>query len=131
MTIEPTDALIVFAHGSRVPEANQAVVAVAESAAAQAGFERKRAAFLELAEPDLKTAVTELAAEGARRIVVAPYFLVMGVHLRDDLPRLLDEAAAQVPGVQVFAGEQLGGHPLLAGVLAERAVEAIKQVTDA
>lgn len=118
------DALIVFAHGSRVAEANQSVAELAETAAEAGGFERRSAAFLELAEPGLSEAVARLAAEGAERVFVMPYFLVMGVHLKKDLPKLLDEAAARTPGVELVATEPLGGHPNLAKIVVERTVEA-------
>ena len=80
---------------------------------------------MELAEPTLAQAVQTLAARGAKRIVVAPYFLVMGVHLKNDLPKLLAAAAAASPGVELIPSEPLGGHPTLAKALAERAVEAL------
>lgn len=120
-----SEALIVFAHGSRVAEANQSVREVASRAASEAGFSLWQEAFLELAEPTLKQAVESLAARGAKRIVVAPYFLVMGVHLKNDLPQLLAEAAAASPGVELIPSAPLGGHPTLAKALAERAVEAL------
>ncbi len=120
--LQAHDALILFAHGSRRPEANQQVEDVAQAAAEQAGFDRWRAAFLEQSRPDLQTAVNQLAAEGARRIIVVPYFLVMGVHLRQDFPGLLAAAAKQTSGVKVLAGEALGGHPGLARIVTERAL---------
>ena len=92
------EGLIVFAHGSRVAEANEAVERVARAAAEKGGFEAWEPAFLELAEPDLATAVGMLYDRGVRRIIVAPYFLVMGVHLKRDLPRLIEQAARERPG---------------------------------
>ncbi len=121
------DALIVFAHGSRRAEANEAVEKVAAVAAKKGGFGRWRAAFLELAEPTLAAAVKDLAAAGATRIVVAPYFLVMGVHLTQDLPRLIAEAAAGVPGVELVSTPPLDGHSALADILSERARTAIAE----
>ena len=119
------DALIVFAHGSRRVNANEAVERVAAIAAEKGGFAIWRAAFLELAEPTLADAVKALHAAGATRIVVTPYFLVMGVHLAEDLPRLLGEAAEQAPGVELVAAPGLDGHPALADILSERARSAI------
>jgi sirohydrochlorin ferrochelatase len=121
------DALIVFAHGSRRVEANEAVEKVAAIAAKKGGFAVWRAAFLELAEPTLSATVKELAAAGATRIVVAPYFLVMGVHLTQDLPRLIEEAAREVPGVELVSTPPLDGHPALADILSERARTAIAE----
>ncbi len=113
--------LIVFAHGSRVRAANDAVTRVAAVAARQAGIARYRTAFLELANPTLETAVAELAAEGVERILVTPYFLTRGRHLVEDLPRLLDAARGGHPGVELEASPPLDGHPALAGILADRA----------
>lgn len=125
MPASPSDALIVFAHGSRVAEANDAVRRVAAQAAKQSGFALWHEAFLELAEPTLSDAVRVLASRGARRIVVTPYFLVMGIHLKRDLPQMMAEAAAASPGVELTATPPLDGHPGLAGILAERAREAL------
>ena len=125
--MQPTttcDGLIVFAHGSRLPEANEAVESVAREAAPRAGFKLWRAAFLELAQPDLTTATRQLAEAGARRVFVTPYFLVMGVHLQQDLPRLLEAAGQAVSGVELISTEPLGGHPALADIVVERARKA-------
>jgi sirohydrochlorin ferrochelatase len=62
---------IVFAHGSRIESANQAVRDVAAGmAAARGGI--VEAAFLELGEPNLTVSAARLVARGATRIVVLP-----------------------------------------------------------
>ena len=114
-------ALIVFAHGSRVEGANEAVRRVAAQAAERSGFELWETAFLELAAPDLPTAVAGLTARGARRIIVTPYFLTMGMHLTEDLPRILESIAAQHPGVELECAPPLDGHPALVEILTDRA----------
>ncbi len=114
-------ALIVFAHGSRVEEANEAVRRVTARAAERCGFELWEAAFLELAVPDLPSAVGDLAARGARRIIVAPYFLTMGMHLTQDLPRILQSIAEQHPGLEFDCAPPLDGHPALVEILSDRA----------
>jgi sirohydrochlorin ferrochelatase len=114
-------ALVVFAHGSRVEGANEAVRRVAAQAAERCGFRLWEAAFLELAAPDLPAAVERLAARGARRIVVTPYFLTMGMHLTADLPRILKSIAEQNPGVELECSPPLDGHPALVDILSDRA----------
>ena len=78
---------IVFAHGSRIESANQAVRDVAVQMAAS-GQHIVEAAFLELGQPDLTAAAALLIARGAKRIIVIPYFLTLGTHMQRDLPRL-------------------------------------------
>ena len=113
--------LVVFAHGSRVSAANDAVRAVAREASLRAGMPSYRTAFLELSEPTLAEAVSQLAAEGIRHVLVTPYFLTMGRHLTEDLPRLLADVRSEHPGLTVEASPPLDGHPDLAGILASRA----------
>ena len=85
----------VFAHGSKVESANDAVRAVADQLAHDGGYDLVEAAFLELAEPDLNGAVDRLVARGATRVVVIPYFLTLGTHLQRDLPRLVERVVAE------------------------------------
>jgi sirohydrochlorin ferrochelatase len=81
-------------------------------------------AFLELAQPDLRSAVARLVARGAGEILVVPYFLTLGVHLQQDLPRLADEIQREHAGIPIRIAAPLGGHPALAQALVERAKEA-------
>ena len=118
-------AIIVFAHGSAVPEANREVARLAEEVSRQAQCPAQ-SAFLELAQPDLPTAVAEAVAAEARRIVVIPYFLTMGVHVRRDLPRLLAEQQARFPQVDIRAAPSLEGYPGMAQALLDRVEEALK-----
>jgi len=116
---------IVFAHGSRVESANQAVRDVAVKMAA-AGGHLVEPAFLELGDPDLAGAARHLRHRGATRIVVIPYFLTLGTHLQRDLPRLVREAASALGGgVEMHSTPPLDGHPALLQVLLDRASEAL------
>jgi len=74
----------------------------------------------------LPAAVAEFVVAGARRIVVIPYFLTMGTHMRRDLPRLIAEQQARFPEVDLRAGQSLEGYPGMAQVLLDRVEEALK-----
>ena len=117
-------AIIVFAHGSAVPEANREVARLAEEVSRQAQCPA-RYAFLELAQPNLPTAVAEAVAAGARRIVVIPYFLTMGVHVRQDLPRLLAEQQSRFPEVDIRAAQSLEGYPGMARAILDRVQQVL------
>lgn len=121
MSLPNTIGLIVFAHGSRVAAANEAVEAVAVEAARRAQIAVFRAAFLELAHPSLGEAVEQLAQQGVQRVLITPYFLTMGRHLTEDLPRLIDQIRPQHPELTLQASPPLDGHPELAAILAARA----------
>ena len=82
--------IIVFAHGSRIESANEAVRTVAAELARTGPATRVEAAFLELGQPDLPTAASRLAEQGVERLVIVPYFLTLGLHMERDLPRIVE-----------------------------------------
>jgi len=112
---------VVFAHGSRIESANEAVRSVAADLARAGGFPHVEAAFLELGRPDLEGAVDVLIQRGVSSIVVIPYFLTLGTHLQRDLPRLVDQALTAHPGIAIEVTPPLDGHPALLEALADRA----------
>ena len=117
--------LIIFAHGSSVASANQAVEKVAADMAGVGGYETYETAFLEAAQPDLKAAVARLIPKGVNKIVVLPYFLTLGIHLQRDLPRIVEELSLIHKGVEIIVTEPLDGHPALKEILLDRARKAL------
>ena len=81
---------VIFAHGSSIESANEAVRTVAAEMARRGGLETVVAAFLEGGQPDLPGALEALAKD-VSRVVVVPYFLTLGLHLQRDLPKLIDK----------------------------------------
>ena len=114
---------IVFAHGSRVESANEAVRIVARDLAGALAPHPVLAAFLELGQPSLEAAAHELAATGAERIVVLPYFLTLGLHMERDLPPILAHISNAHNGLEVLAAPPLDGHPALIQILTDRATQ--------
>ena len=121
--------LIVFAHGSRIESANEAVRDVAGRLAATRG-DPVEAAFLELGTPDLAGAAGRLVARGAQSIVVIPYFLTLGTHMQRDLPRLAKDASRRNGNVDIQVTSPLDGHPALLEALLDRASEALARDRD-
>ena len=112
-----TQGIVLLAHGSRDPQWREPVEAVARRIAGQAPELRVRCAYLELAEPDLLTAASELVAEGATTLQVLPLFLGMGHHVREDLPRRVAQVQAEFPHVGVTLRQYVGQHDWLIDTL--------------
>lgn len=117
--------IIVFAHGSRIEPANEAVRSAAAELARKGGFEHVEAAFLELGKPDLEGAVVGLAAKGVRQILVVPYFLTLGLHLERDLPRIAQDISNKYNELEITVAAPLEGHPGLVEVLLDRVRELL------
>ena len=117
-------AIIVFAHGSKVKEANETIARLARELSSSTGLPAN-AAFLDVAQPDLNAAVASAVRAGARKVLIVPCFLVFGVHVREDLPRLVGLLEAAHPGVEIAVSQPLEGHPGLAKILASRVRQAL------
>jgi sirohydrochlorin ferrochelatase len=115
---------VIFAHGSSVESANDAVRAAVSQAARDGNLDPCETAFLEGGRPGLSDAVAAVAARGASDVVVIPYFLTLGLHLQRDLPELVRAVEARVPGVAIRVTPPLDGHPALSAILVERAHQA-------
>ena len=118
---------VVFAHGSSVESANEAVRAVTAQFREHGRHEAVETAFLEGGRPDLRGAVEALSARGVTSIVVIPYFLTLGLHLQRDLPRLIGELGAAYPGLSIEVTPPLDGHPAMIDALLDRALHTWKQ----
>jgi sirohydrochlorin ferrochelatase len=118
---------VVFAHGSSVETANEAVRAVTTQLRERGGFRNVEAAFLEGGRPDLRDAVESLSALGIESVVVIPYFLTLGLHLQRDLPRLIKEIENTHPGLRIAVTAPLDGHPAMVDALFDRAQGSWKQ----
>jgi len=117
--MDPATTIILFAHGSSVAEANRQVAELAAEVGRRAGCQAA-CAFLDVTPPDLAAAVADAARNGARRVVVLPYFLTMGVHAKEDLPRLVAAQRARFPQLQILLGPSLESYPGMADVLLDR-----------
>lgn len=113
--------LVIFAHGSSIESANEPVREAARQVGRAQGSTLVEAAFLELAVPGLAEAVDALVRRGAKRIVVIPYFLTLGVHLQRDLPAIAAGIAARHQNVPIEVTAPMEGHPALIEILLERA----------
>ena len=112
--------IIVFAHGSRVESANEAVRSVARDLVRASACDRVVAAFLELGQPDLETAAARLVEAGVERVVIIPYFLTLGLHMERDLPPLVERISNTYKGLLVEVTPPMDGHPALVNVLVDR-----------
>jgi sirohydrochlorin ferrochelatase len=121
---QPPTALLLIAHGSRRREANADLGHMADRLRERGGYAVVETAYLELTEPTIADGGAACVARGAKRVVLVPYFLSAGVHVREDLTEAQRELAGRFPDVDFRLAEPLGRHPLLLDVVADRAREA-------
>ncbi len=117
----PARALLLIAHGSRRPEANADLEHLAAELRARGRYDPVAVSYLELAEPTIRAGGEACVSAGAAEVILLPYFLSPGVHVREDLIDARDELAAAHPAVRFRLAEHLGLHPLMVDIVDERA----------
>jgi sirohydrochlorin cobaltochelatase len=117
-------AVLLVGRGSTDPDANAEVCKVARLLQEGRDYDFVEPAFVSLAGPDVRAGLARCRALGARRVVVAPYFLFDGV-----LPRRVAAQATafgrENPDVEVRLAPYLGDTDELAGLVVERYREAL------
>ena len=116
-------AVILIGHGSRAAGADDDMERIA------ARLRQANGRVVEVCRMGGRGVLLEEAFEtcvraGARKIVVIPYFLHFGVHLREDIPRMLRQAAGRHPHVRLVLGRHLGYDEGLVSLVEKRIGES-------
>jgi len=118
-------AILLLGHGSPVSEANGILHGIARAVKTKGGYEIVQPAFLQFGHPDFSEAVDILVKQGVQRIIVQPYFLYMGAHVRKDLPLQVKAVKGRYPELEIILAPHLGYHDKLIEVVVER-IESVR-----
>jgi len=113
-------AILLLGHGSKADGANQAMYQIAQLIKEKGGYETVECAFLGLSPPFIHHGIERCVSQGAKEIIVIPYFLLAGEHVRRDLPKKVDEEKEKYPETDIILGPPIGFHPKLAEIILER-----------
>jgi sirohydrochlorin cobaltochelatase len=117
-------ALVLFAHGAREAAWAEPFKAMRDRVAASRADLSVELAFLESMSPGLGDCVDRLVAAGHERVTVAPLFLAMGGHLKQDLPRLLQEIRSRHGRLEISLLPPIGETPALLDAISAWLVNA-------
>lgn len=117
-------AVILLGHGSRVPGAGRDMGRIASQLGRKYGCEIVEVCFLSRLGPHLPETIEKCANDGAIKIIVIPYFLHEGLHIRVDIPETMREEACKLPNVELILGKRLGFDEILADLVWKRIRES-------
>ena len=110
--------IVLFAHGARDPEWARPFEAIRDRVRVQRPEYPIALAYLEIMSPTLEEAIALVAAEGASGVTVFPLFMAQGGHLKQDLPRILDDVRAAHPHLPIALQSAVGEVPELLDAIA-------------
>jgi sirohydrochlorin cobaltochelatase len=118
-----SDAIILFAHGSRDPSWAAPVHRVTAMVAERRPDAQVEAAFLESLRPSLAEAVSRVAGRGAKRVIIYPLFMAASGHLLRDVPGLISEICAAHPDTDLRLVPPMGDAESVLRAIAEWAAQ--------
>ncbi|HTZ17039.1 MAG TPA: CbiX/SirB N-terminal domain-containing protein, partial [Dissulfurispiraceae bacterium] len=117
------ERIIIIGHGSPRKEANNmdSLTALLHAELHPGCMDDcVKGSYLQFSDPDIEAAISQCVSEGAKRIIMHPFFLNAGMHVTKDIPELIDAARLKYPGVEFIFTEPLGMHDKLVQVVKER-----------
>lgn len=117
------ERIILIGHGSPKKEANtlELMAAILHSML-HPGCSKScvEASYLQFTTPGIMDTIAKHVRDGARKIILHPFFLNAGMHVTKDIPELTEEARERFPSVEFIYTEPLGLHEKLAQIVMER-----------
>lgn len=115
--------LLIIAHGSRKQTSNDEVRVLTERIADKTTqqYDKVRCAFLELALPSMPDTIDQCITEGAREIIILPYFLAAGRHVVKDIPEQVTTVKQFNPDIKIYIAPHLGSMSEIADLMAMQA----------
>lgn len=117
---DPVTAIVIVDHGSRKAASNDMLLVAVDNFVRQSEYEIVEPAHMELAQPDIATAFRRCVERGATRVIVFPYFLSPGRHWSEDIPSLVQSAAAAFPDVEWLVTAPFGLHKGMSDIISDR-----------
>jgi sirohydrochlorin ferrochelatase len=118
-------AVIILGHGSRVPEAGKNMNTLGRLLKEKYALEMVEACQMSRLGPHFPETLAKCVANGATEVVVIPYFLNKGLHIRLDIPEMMQAEAEKYPAVKIIFGRQLGFDPMFADIIYQRIQESL------
>jgi sirohydrochlorin ferrochelatase len=121
-----TVGVVIVDHGSKKKTSNDMLLEFVDVYKKTTGRSNVQPAHMEIAEPSISQAIAACVSQGARTVIIAPYFLSKGRHIQEDIPALVQEAQEQHPHVECLIAAPIGVDPLMAQLIESRVAQAVQ-----
>jgi sirohydrochlorin ferrochelatase len=118
------EAVILMGHGSRVPGAGEGMEKVALLLKEKRPGMMIETCYMSELGPRFPEVLEKCIREGAGKVIVMPYFLHLGIHLREDIPAMMGAEVKKYPGLTLILGRYLGFDESLVDLVGKRLEES-------
>lgn len=97
------NTLIIIAHGSKVQQSNNEIINIAQNISNiidKTTYDNVEYAFLELTSPRLEDTLIKCIENNSESITIFPYFLAAGIHVKSDIPEIVESFKSKYTNVE-------------------------------
>ena len=117
--------VLLIGHGSSDKNAHDAFMHLAETI--EPKYRSVQPCFLELDRPNIEEGITRIVAKYPKVILMMPYFLHKGAHIKRDIVNDVDAALEKTKFKNAHMARHLGVDETLVRLIVERAAEVEKR----
>lgn len=112
--------LLIVGHGSRSLDAQRTFQEIIDMVRKKVSYQVVEGASMELSQPDIPTAVKKMIEKGIKEILIIPYFLYAGIHIKEDIPEIIEGLSKEYKNITFQMRKPIGADPLLSDLIAKR-----------
>ncbi len=116
-------SVIILGHGSKSKDAIEDFNYVVEITKNKSDHHNVFGAHMEMAKPSLEDIVETIYQQGGVEIIIIPYFLFNGNHIKQDIPAKIDVLKVKYPQLKIRFGTPIGKEPLMAELILKKVKE--------
>lgn len=119
------EAIMIIGHGSRSSQARDDFERVIHMVKERLQGFTVMGAHMENAHPNIPDTVEKMVSQipNLRYIKVIPYFLYSGIHIKEDIPEILETLEEKYSEIQFKMGNAIGAEEVMADILLKRISE--------
>lgn len=118
--------IIILGHGSRLRKANKLLSRVARIIKKKKNFNTIEPSYLQFHRPDLSGSIRRVVGKGCKKIIIVPFFLFKGNHVKRDIPQAVKKAIDKYRDVKFVFTKSLGEDAKISDIVFRNINEAIK-----
>jgi sirohydrochlorin cobaltochelatase len=110
------NGIVVVGHGSRSREAFDVFHEVVAYFREKMG-KPVEGCFMELSQPNIPDTINNMYEKGIRDIIVVPYFLYPGIHIKEDIPEILVQIKEKYSDLSISMAKPIGYNKSIIDIL--------------
>lgn len=117
--------IIILGHGSKLHKANKLIPEIIKIIKRRTGYSIIEPSSLQFHHPDLSGSIKKVIQKGCKKIIIVPFFLFEGNHVKRDIPQAVKKAIDKYPGVRFVFTKSLGEDATISDIVFRNINEAM------